>query len=368
MNHKPSTSTGPVVLGQSSPMRDLTHSLRRWLLWPLALLSPLGLGHDFRGNPVIGSPLLNRMGLHVLRLLLARLLTAWRRLWLRGLLPGELRAAYHRDGFLLRESFLDPAEFAALRDDVMRTTGEVRECVQGDTLTHRLLLDGTTLDALPAVRALLAHPLFAGALRYVGASNSVPLHYIQSIRNGVRAGAADPQKVLHSDTFHPTMKAWLFLEDVTAEQGPFTYVPGSHRLDLPRLRWEYRRSCVASGLRDGYSEKGSFRVEEQELPALGLPPPQAFTVRANTLVVADTCGMHRRGDAVAGARRLEIWSYSRLNPFNPWPGMNSALRARLYTMLLRRKWQHLDRAAEARGTLSSWHPVTSAELHREPDA
>lgn len=364
MNQKASNSTEPGLMRQSSRMRDLAHTLRRWLLWPLSLLSPLGLGHDFRGNPVIGSPLLNRLGLHVLRVLFARLLTAWRRLWLRRLLPGDLRAAYHRDGFLLLESFLEPTQFSALRDEVMRATGEVRECMQGDTLTHRLLLDGTALDALPAIRSLCAHPMFAGALRYVGASNSMPLHYIQSIRNGVRAGAADPQKVLHSDTFHPTMKAWFFLEDVPAEHGPFTYVPGSHRLDLPRLRWEYRRSCVASGLRDGYSEKGSFRIEEQELPGLGLPPPRVFTVSANTLVVADTCGIHRRGDAIPGARRLEIWSYSRLNPFNPWPGMNSAWRARLYTLLLRRKWERLDRIAEARGTLSSWHPVPTAELHR----
>jgi hypothetical protein len=218
---------------------------------------------------------------------------------------------------------------------------------------------------MPVLRELTGHPVFAGAVRYVGASNSVPLHYIQSIRNGVREGRPDPQKVLHSDTFHPTVKAWFFLEEVPPEKGPFTYVPGSHRLDMARLRWEYRRSCVAASLRDGYSEKGSFRVEEAELPGLGLPPPRAFAVPANTLVVADTSGMHCRGQALPGARRLEIWAYSRLNPFNPWPGIDSALRGRVYTALLRRKWQRLDRLAAARGELSSWHPVPASELHRD---
>ena len=43
-------------------------------------------------------------------------------------------------------------------------------------------------------------------------------------------GPPDPQTALHADTFHPTVKAWLFLTDVAADAGPFTYVPGSHRL------------------------------------------------------------------------------------------------------------------------------------------
>ena len=37
---------------------------------------------------------------------------------------------------------------------------------------------------------------------------------------------------------------------------PFTVLPGSNRLSLARIRWEYRRSIVAADLADGYSEKG----------------------------------------------------------------------------------------------------------------
>ena len=123
------------------------------------------------------------------------------------------------------------------------------------------------------------------------------------------------------------MKAWFFLQDVDSSQGPLNYVPGSHRLTLARLRWEYRRSLVAAKLQDGYSEKGSFRADEEDLRQLGLPEPRHFTVSANTLVIADTGGLHRRGAAAPGARRLEIWAYSRLNPFNPWPGINSRMWA-----------------------------------------
>jgi hypothetical protein len=336
--------------------------LRDWVRW---LISPLTLAHDFRGNPVIGSPLLNGLGLHVARLLLAHCMTALRWWMLRPLMSAEQRTTFHRDGFVVLRDVLGPAELQALQAEVRAVRGEVRECIQGDTLTHRLLLDEAALRGLPVIRRLLHDPAVAGPLRYAAARNAWPLHYIQSIRNRVREAPPDPQKVLHADTFHPTMKAWFFVEDVASEHGPFTFVPGSHRLTWARLRWEYQRSRVAAHLNDGYSEKGSFRFEPEDLAALGLPGPQALPVPANTLVIANTYGIHCRGQAEAGARRLEIWSYSRLNPFTPWPGINSAAYARAYVSVLKRKWQRLDRQAAARGELSSWHPVDPGLLHAE---
>ena len=66
--------------------------------------------------------------------------------------------------------------------------------------------------------------------------------------------------MLHADTFHPTMKAWFFIDEVSADKGPFTYVPGSHRLTWARPKWKYRRSITARHFKDGYSEKGSMRA------------------------------------------------------------------------------------------------------------
>ena len=45
----------------------------------------------------------------------------------------------------------------------------------------------------------------------------------------------DPQTDLHIDTFHPTVKAFYFLTDVADDEGPFVYVPGSHRLTDARF-------------------------------------------------------------------------------------------------------------------------------------
>ncbi len=351
----------------STMLKPSRQAPARWLKllrWPWWLLSPLTQKHDFHANPVIGSHWLNRCGLHVLRLLIAHAVTRFRWWMLTPLMSPADRAVFHRDGFLVVRDVLTPAEFAALRQEISGARGAPRECIQGDTLTHRVLLDQATLASLPVTRRLLGDPHITGPMRYAAAKNHLPLFYIQAIRNGVREAAPDPQKNLHSDTFHPSMKAWFFLEDVDSARGPFTYVPGSNRLSLARIRWEYRRSIVAADLADGYSEKGSFRFEPRDLEALGLPPPRQLEVPANTLVIANTFGIHRRGPAMPGAARLELWAYSRCNPFNPWPGLGLPWSHRADQAVLRFWWRHLDRKAARRGQLSSWHPITPEEFHR----
>jgi hypothetical protein len=117
------------------------------------------------------------------------------------------------------------------------------------------------------------------------------------------------------DTFHPTVKAWLWLEDVTDEMGPFAYVFGSHKLDSRRLAWHKRRSVLAS---TGGPRGGSFRVSDGELAYLRLPEPHRFVVSAGTMVAGDTFGLHRRTRARVPTRRVEIWADSRPNPFFPF--------------------------------------------------
>ena len=42
------------------------------------------------------------------------------------------------------------------------------------------------------------------------------------------------------------MKAWLFLTDVARDEGPLTYIPGSHRLTPARLAWEKQKSLIGA--------------------------------------------------------------------------------------------------------------------------
>lgn len=297
-------------------------SIARYLLAPWWVAQLATGAKSFRDNPLIGSRRLNARGLHAMRVRLAHRLAEMRRARLAKLLDPADRAAFDRDGFLLKRDFLPPETFAALRDAIFTHAAPAREMVQGDTITRRIALDPAFLAAVPQARALLRHPLWRGAIRYAGSFDAEPLAYVQTILARRHDAPPDPQTALHADTFHPTVKAWLFLTDVAEEDGPFRYVPGSHRLTPGRLAFERATSLKAPGGVDHLSARGSLRVAEDALAGIGLPPAQSFATPANTLVVADTFGFHARQRATRPSIRVEIWAYGRRNPFLPWTGLD----------------------------------------------
>jgi len=163
-------------------------SLSKIVRMPIYVLQLFTGAKSFRDNPIIGSTLLNRLGLHVLSF---------------DSLNQEVRSMHEV---------------------------EVRQCIQGDTLTQRVLLNDKVLASAPECTQLLNSAKFHKRMKYTAARNSSPIYYVQNVRSNARDADADPQRHLHSDTFHATMKAWFFLDDVGDHNGPFTYVPGSHKL------------------------------------------------------------------------------------------------------------------------------------------
>ena len=343
----------------SKPRSPFPRALYMAPVWIVALGTS---AKSFVGNPVIGSRLLNSLGLHTIRVLLARAITWFRWLVLSPLVPRDLRRAIHADGFAIMPNFVDEDEIKALRSEIKLHQDETRQMVQGNTATQRILLDNASLANKPHLSTLCGDKRFLRPLKYASAKLSPPLLYVQRIRNGFREAGTDPQKTMHADTFHPTMKAWLFLEDVTPEKGPFTYVKGSHKLTPARLKWEYQRSRAAARNPDGYSEKGSFRASPDDLKAMHLPDPSGACVKAGTLVIANTNGFHGRGQSADNQSRLEIWAYSRPSPFNPLPGLPFNFIGEIQSAILKAYWRRKDRIAKARNSRASWHLIEPSEM------
>ena len=307
------------------------------------------------------------MGLHTARVGLAYRLAQARRRKLAGLVSAEDRAAFDRDGFVLRPNFLPDEHFAALVAQVRAYRGPLREISEGDTIMRKIALDGRALAALPALGAALQSGEWRGLIRYAGSRNAEPVVWIQSILRHACAGPADPQTFLHADTFHPTVKAWLFLTDVAEDAGPFTYVPGSHRLSAQRLEWERRMSISARHSPNAEDRQGSFRIDPAELAPLGLPQPRSFAVPANTLIVADTFGFHARGPSERPSLRVEIWAYGRRSPFLPWaalvPWTTSALGRRSIW-----SWKLGDAREKAGLGKNRWRARTGVSAFDPPSA
>src|ERR1700733_8741009 len=218
----------------------------RWLLIPLYALAVATSAKSFRDNPVIGSQRLNRIGLHVARRKIAAPLGRYRRNRLAHLVTEEDRAALARDGFIIKQNFLDDETFRALKAEIQALNVPAREAVIGDTLTRLIPLDGRLLPKLPTARSVLEGKRYRGLLAYVGSFRRRPHLYIQTVFSKVLEDAEpDIQSFYHSDTFHPTVKSWLFLDDVSPDSTPFTYVPGSPVPNRRRMAWERRTSVTA---------------------------------------------------------------------------------------------------------------------------
>lgn len=288
-------------------------------VWVAQLLSQQ---KSFERNPLIGSRWLNERGLHTLRLRLAHSLAAARRRRLARLVPAEDRDAFDRDGFIVKPNFLPEDIFADLVEHVRGLRAPAREMVEGDTITRRIPLGPKMLAKVPELRRLVTAKAYRGLISYAGATAAAPMVYLQTILSHAIEGATDPQTVVHADTFHPTVKAWLYLNEAANGALPFIYVPGSHRLTPERVAWERAMSLAAPGSPDPDTRQGSFRLEPADAAAMGLPQARILNVPPNTLIIADTFGFHARGGSSTPSLRVEIWAFGRRNPFLPWLGLD----------------------------------------------
>ena len=351
------------VTGTHPPM-----TLKQRLLLPFYAATVFTSAKTFRNNPVIGSPALNRRGLHLIRREVADRIGRLRRRQLQGLIAPHEQAQFEQDGFIAKPDFLDPATFEAFRTEIMALSAPAREAVIGDTLTRLIPLDDAALAQVPTVKRVLEGPAYRNLLTFVGSFRRRPHLYIQTVFSRFTEGPPDIQSFYHSDTFHPTVKAWYYLQDVEDDAAPLAYVPGSHRATKRRMARERRLSLDAHMAGDRLTAEGSFRFSEDEIGHLGYPPVRRLAVRANTLIVADTSGIHRRSPTDHQSARVAIWAYSRSNPFLPWTRGDLANLPGVKKYALKAYWAITDRLKDARKTKREWAWVGNRTPLQTPES
>jgi hypothetical protein len=98
---------------------------------------------------------------------------------------------------------------------------------------------------------------------------------------------------LHLDVIFPSVKVWIYLNDVHEKNGAFAFAKGSHS---PNRRWllhEYRMSLKPQ-------DHGCITSEEAEKLGFFETP---LSAQANTVIISNHMGYHRRGEFEVGARR-----------------------------------------------------------------
>ncbi len=84
---------------------------------------------------------------------------------------------------------------------------------------------------------------------------------------------------------------------------------------------------------------------------------EVLAVPANTLIVADTMGFHARGISARLSTRVEIWAYSRRNPFIPWLGFDAAAFPPIKGRAVPLYWSAMDLRELLKLGRNPWGPV-----------
>ena len=162
-------------------------------------------------------------------------------------LTAEQVAAFDRDGFLVVEDAVTPAQLAALRDDFQGWVEESRGHAEsyGDTLDGRprFDLEPGHSAARPGLRRVNAPVDVSQAYRQVARDSRMvdmvadlvgpDLRYHHSKINSKLPGGATEVK-WHQDFPYTPHSNWdlvtalLMVDEVTAENGPLEVAPGSH--------------------------------------------------------------------------------------------------------------------------------------------
>lgn len=135
---------------------------------------------------------------------------------------------------------------------------------------------------------------------------------------------------LHFDAPLRVMKAFYYVSDTTPDNAPFTYCYETHkRMNIKRLLFEYMLSIRYALNRWNPATKGEYSVgepwvtitdkEKRDNKLVEMP----ITGKANTLVIVNTGGFHRRGPFLKEGERhtieINFRSVETLrNNFYPW--------------------------------------------------
>ncbi|MTI19175.1 phytanoyl-CoA dioxygenase [Rhodobacteraceae bacterium RKSG542] len=332
---------------------------------PLYAAQVASSAKSFKKNPIIGNRQLNEWGLHKKRLLQAHKMAEKRRKALADPLESWELREFRRNGFLLYENYLHDETFLMLREELKANPLQAWEMKQGQTVTRMAPLGSAARALCPTTAEVTDNIYLQDRIRFAAGIGGQPLYFIQTVLTNPSVKKADPQTKVHADTFHSTSKAWLFLEDVALDEGPFSYAPGSHQLNKLRIEWEYEQSLAASGDTNNHHAHGSFRASDDDLRAMGYNLPRPFPVKANTLVIADTFGFHGRTPSEKPTTRIELHAHMRRNPFLPWNSFDvkSVPGIRHNELEIYLGWTRMRERVF--GTRSIWHDVGTLP-YKEP--
>ena len=196
------------------------------------------------------------------------------------------------NGFSIIENILDPITFTRISDDIL--------------YNNKKKFNINCLNFVNTINILTNQN---------NKSYSLNLNHIQY------NSSYDEQRNLHSDSPYPQLKCWIYINDISDNNGSFKYVKHSNIVSEELLQFYYNFSILKrddpnfiNHTENGKAGKiGSPRIfinniynENKILKKLNLEEPTSLNYKKNTLVIANTFGLHKRGFCEKNNERLML--------------------------------------------------------------
>ena len=252
---------------------------------------------------VLPFPLLNKMGLQRLRIFFKRQQSKASQI---KEVAGAVEVL-NRDGILVLPNFLSPDDFENLKSDIQRLiSSKITKSEVGKEGGKIQWLHGNfpETDEYSLINRKFRDNSFIKQV--VSSYTRRNIRYLpQVIYQNLKAplgyqDADDVQTVLHADRFYKTIKIFYTVSDHSKENGAFWYSPGSQVMTPERINFEQEYSVRCSLERTGKSSQvpeNFFKYGRSVIhPNLEAKfPPVQYEAPANSLMIVDVSGFHKRG-------------------------------------------------------------------------
>lgn len=169
-----------------------------------------------------------------------------------------------------------------------------------------LILDDIFSEKDVVGKTLRINDRFRSIAQMTLGDDFVPEYDMLTVQDMPAFREKDPQCDSHFDTFHPTCKIWVYMDDVTIDHAPLHYSQGTHKYDKTKLSFMYDLSCKLTAIKEG-DFRDFTRQFNEPIPILG----HRFTT-----IFVDVTGFHKRGNGKRGLiRKSARGNLNRKNPF-----------------------------------------------------
>jgi len=264
----------------------------------------------------LSSPLLNRLGAPVLRNILTNFFVNLRS-YKNCKLKNDLELELVKNGIISIPNFLPINDFEDLKKEFKFLISQKKDEDRFKGVKS-ISIQNHEFDQYPAMKKLRNNDKLKSLI--CAGEGLRKLEILNFLIENTKFGTKEHQKqdrnsFYHADVHFHSHKVLYYMNDVTEEHGPFTYLKKTHKNNFARLLYEFRRARLSNAtdrswrieenLENNFLKEYFKKLLKNKYKAVGL---------ANTLVIGNVHGFHKVGDASEGKERELIRITFRHNP------------------------------------------------------